>query len=57
MYTLWSSLKGKKSSDSNDTIGITNVEIRTEKQIGLFDKENRMEKLSKLGNSLVRLNL
>ena len=25
-------------------------------QIGLFDRENRMEKLSKLGDSLVRLN-
>ena len=25
-------------------------------QLGLFDKENRLEKLSKLGDSLVRLN-
>ena len=45
-----------KNPDLDDTMDTSNIEGRTAMQIGLFDKEHRMEKLSKLGDSLVRLN-
>ena len=45
-----------KIPNSDDIISTSNTKGRAVMQIGLFDKENRMEKLSKLGDPLVRLN-